>query len=292
MAVLTFTTRPGDDQRRLDECILREMPELGTIGVRTVFQHRDVKLDGVRVRNNTRVRPGQRVDVYYMEDLARNRTLDIVYEDGDVLLVNKQAGISVETDDGGGVSLTDLAFQYVRGKDPSAPSPIPCHRLDHQTCGLLLMARTPAAAEVLRQVFLSRSLDKRYTCLVRGVPKPPRAECAAYLIKHAEEARVEILDHPCPGAVQILTGYETLETEGPLSRLRVHLITGRTHQIRAHLSALGHPILGDDVYGDRSFNRIMKSQGRLKLCASELTLDTGGALPRLDHHPFTIPVPF
>ena len=97
-------------------------------------------------------------------------------------------------------------------------------------------------------------MDKRYICLVRGMMKPPSATCRAYLRKDADAARVTILDQPAPDAKPIVTEYETVET-GPVSRLRVHLVTGRTHQIRAHLASLGHPLLGDDVYGDRAVNR-------------------------------------
>ena len=133
-------------------------------------------------------------------------------------------------------------------------------------------------------------MDKRYTCLVRGMMKPSAATCKAFLLKDAEAARVTILDHPTPGARSIATAYETLEA-GPISRLRVHLLTGRTHQIRAHLAALGHPLLGDDVYGDRAFNRANHAR-RLMLCAASLTLETGGQLPQLDGKTFTIDCPF
>ena len=141
-------------------------------------------------------------------------------------------------------------------------------------------------------MFFRRSLDKRYVCLVRGTPKPPECTCTAYLRKYPDQARVRVTDREVPGSTRIITAYETLETMEQISRLRVHLITGRTHQIRAHLAALGHPILGDDVYGDRSLNRDMKTQGRLKLCSTELCLDTGGRLPALDGKHFVISPPF
>lgn len=134
-------------------------------------------------------------------------------------------------------------------------------------------------------------MDKRYICLVRGMMKPSAAVCRAYLLKDARAARVTIHDEPVPGARPIITAYETLEA-GAVSRLLVHLVTGRTHQIRAHLAALGHPLLGDDVYGDRAFNRQQKVQGRLCLCAARLTLDTAGELPQLDGKTFEIPCPF
>ena len=157
---------------------------------------------------------------------------------------------------------------------PRRRPPAACHRLDNQTSGLCLFAKNARAMELLQEVFRRREMEKYYECLVRGIPKPAAAECRAYLVKDAKAGRVQVVDHPLPGARLIRTAYETLEA-GPVSRLRVHLLTGRTHQIRAHLAALGHPILGDDVYGDRRWNREMKTRA-LRLCAVSLRLDTGG----------------
>ena len=126
--------------------------------------------------------------------------------------------------------------------------------------------------------------------MVRGILKPPKALCRAWLVKDAAAARVTIFDHEVPGSKPIATAYETLES-GPVSRVRVELITGRTHQIRAHMASLGHPLLGDDVYGDRAFNRVQKAR-RLMLCATRLTLHTDGKLPALEGKTFTIPCPF
>ena len=168
--------------------------------------------------------------------------------------------------------------------------PVACHRLDNKTCGLVVLAKNQHAETILTQAFKERTMDKRYLCLVRGQPKPAAATCHAWLVKDAQAARVTILDHPASNARAIVTAYETLQA-GPVSRLKVHLITGRTHQIRAHMAALGHPLLGDDVYGDHLFNRQQHAR-RLMLCAAELTMDTGGALPALDGRTFTAPCPF
>ena len=288
MAVYTFQIEASAEGQRIDACLRRFLPELSAPVVREAFRRRDVKLDGRRVKPEARVSAGQTVQVYCMEQSAP--PVDVVYEDEDVLLINKRAGVSVEPDEKGGASLTELALRYLRLRDPTAHPPRPCHRLDNQTCGLLLMAKTPEAEEILVRAFRERTMDKRYICLVRGMPKPPAATCRAYLLKDAQAARVTILDHPVPGARAIATAYETLEP-GAVSRLRVHLLTGRTHQIRAHLAALGHPLLGDDVYGDRAFNRLHHAR-RLMLCAASLTLDTGGALPRLDGKTFSVACPF
>ncbi len=288
MACYEWKVTHAAEGQRVDACIRRFLPEIPPHVLRASFQRRDVKLEGKRVKPDARVTEGQLVQVYCMEPAAP--PVDVVYEDDDVLLINKRAGISVEPDEKGGASLTELAHKHLLAKDAAAQPPRPCHRLDNQTCGLIVFAKNDRAEAILLQAFKERSMDKRYICLVRGMMKPPASTCKAFLLKDAEAARVTILDHPAPGARSIATAYETLEA-GPISRLRVHLLTGRTHQIRAHLSALGHPLLGDDVYGDRAFNRANHAR-RLMLCAASLTLETGGQLPQLDGKTFTIDCPF
>ncbi|MBQ8201490.1 MAG: RluA family pseudouridine synthase [Clostridia bacterium] len=284
-----FIIDAAAEGQRIDACIRRFLPELPSRTAQQSFARRDVKLDGRRVKPDVRVLSGQKVELFCMEQAAP--LVDVVYEDDDVLLVNKRAGISVEPDEKGGVTLTELALRHVRQKNPDAFAPVACHRLDNQTCGLLLFAKNERAEAILTRAFRERTMDKRYICLVRGMMKPPAAVCRAYLLKDAKAAHVTIHDDQIRGSRPIITEYETLEA-GPVSRLLVHLVTGRTHQIRAHMAALGHPLLGDDVYGDRAFNRQQKVQGRLCLCAAQLTLDTAGQLPQLDGKTFSVQCPF
>ena len=285
---------PAADGQRVADYLRSALPDLPESVFRRIFSSRDVKLDGIRVSRDQKLQEGQHLKIYIPDTSPAGSSvapaLSVVYEDNDVLLVNKRAGISVEPDARSGVTLTDLCLQYVRRTNPEAFPPAACHRLDNKTCGLCLFAKNQQALDILQDVFRSRKLEKYYICLVRGIMKPPEAVCHAWLIKDALHARVRITDHQEPGAKPVTTGYETLES-GPVSRLRVHLITGRTHQIRAHLAALGHPLLGDDLYGDRDFNRREKARS-LKLCAVSLTIDTDGRLPSLDGKTFTIDPPF
>ena len=331
------TVIPPDAEGMKTGLFLRRLwPSLPESVLRKIFAARDVKLDGVRADRDTPVHAGQTLSVFLPASHEESPVLRIVYEDEDVLLVNKPAGVSVESDEPGSLSLTDLCRLHTQSRptlstavhsfeppaahsfeppaahsfkppaagepthlspnppvatgDPGAAFPQPCHRLDNKTCGLCLFAKNPRAHAVLLEAFKHRTVEKYYICLVRGIPKPPAAVCSAFLLKDAARGVVQILDQSRPGARPITTGYETLSA-GPVSRLRVHLITGRTHQIRAHLAALGHPVLGDDLYGDRSFNRLQKSRS-LKLCAAELTLNTEGQLPNLDGKTFKINPPF
>ncbi len=289
MAVLSVTVPPEARGERADAFVRRYLPELPETTVRASFSRRDVKADGRRIPKDTRLLPGQVLQVYY-PDAPLQDPLEVIHEDADVLLVSKRPGISVEKDDGGGLSLTELCARHVHLTDPDAPVPAACHRLDNKTSGLCLFAKNENALAILQDVFRAHTLEKDYECLVRGQPKPPAAVCQAWLVKDARRAMVSVHDQPVPGAKRIITGYETLQG-GSVSRLRVHLLTGRTHQIRAHLAALGHPILGDDLYGDRALNRARKARS-LCLCAVSLQLDTGGRLPALDGRRFTVRPPF
>ena len=290
MPLKEMTIVPEFDGMRIADCVRAALPDLPESVIRRLFSARDVKLDGVRVSREQIVRAGQNLKVYVPDSVSTDPSLSIVYEDSDILLVNKRAGISVEADARGGITLTDLCADYVTRKNPDAFLPAACHRLDNRTCGLCLFAKNEQALEILQDVFRSRKLEKYYVCLVRGIMKPPAANCRAWLVKDARRAVVRITDHPEADAKPIETGYETIES-GPVSRLRVHLVTGRTHQIRAHLAALGHPVLGDDLYGDREFNRREKARS-LRLCAVSLKLDTDGRLPALDGKTFSIDPPF
>lgn len=292
MGLMTFDITAVSDGVRAGDYLRAALPDLPESTLRALFASRDVKAGNVRIRKDYVLRVGETLRVYLPDrkEAGSSASLRVVYEDDDVLLVNKPAGISVEADSTPGIPLTELCRLHAEDNGAAAFPPQPCHRLDNRTSGLCLFAKNEKALEILLDVFRSRTLEKYYTCLVRGVMKPPSAECTAFLLKDAERAKVRILDHPLPGARKIVTGYETLES-GPVSRLKVHLVTGRTHQIRAHLASLGHPLLGDDLYGDREFNRRMKARS-LKLCATSLKLDTSGRLPQLDGLVFTIDPPF
>ncbi len=288
-AVRMFTVPPEADSCRIYRFLRKYFPELPERFLRDAFSRRDVRVNGKKSGKEIQVFTGDQISVFFPES-ALSDPLSIVFENSDILLVDKQPGISVEPDAGGGITLTDLCRRHVLSADAGAYPPRACHRLDHRTGGLCVFAKNENAMNIITDVFRKRTLEKYYECLVKGIVKPPSAECRAFLVKDSSRSRVSVLDHPVPGAKRIITGYETL-TAGNITRLRVHLITGRTHQIRAHLSALGHPILGDDLYGDRIFNRENKARF-LCLYAVSLKMNTQGRLPELDNILFSVKAPF
>ena len=266
MKTYPFTVPQALEGRRMDAVATRMLPTLKPYIIRQAFQNRDVRGEGKRYRAEDRAVAGTRVVLYAPEPEAE---LTVCYEDTRLLIVRKPAGVPSQEDDQGGETIAQIAWRYLQKTDPTAACPLACHRLDNQTDGLLLLAKNEPIRAAMEDAFRNREIHKRYQCLVKGTPEPARAVRAAYLVKDAERAHVTIYDAPRPGALSIRTGYRVLES-GEICRLQIELFTGRTHQIRAHLAHLGHPILGDDAYGDRAFNKRHRAR-RLALCACELT---------------------
>ena len=275
-----FTVPENAQGTRLFPCACRMLPQVPAYALRRAFQKRDVKVDGHRVDLSAMASPGTQVCIY--TDEARVKTVPVVYQDENVLVAVKPAGVSCEPDRRGGKTFPQLLCEQL---GPGTAEPLLCHRLDNPTEGLLLLARTPEAQQAAQDAFRRGEVRKEYECLVRGTPSPHHAVLEAWLVKDALHARVRVLAREAEGAKRIISEYDVLE-RGDCARLRVRLHTGRTHQIRAHMAFIGHPLLGDDQYGDRDFNRAMKVR-RLMLCAVSLTLQPSGPLAYLNGRTFT-----
>lgn len=269
--------------QRLENYLSRAFPLLPPHVIRNALSKKDVKQNGARCTRDAMLQPGARVQLYTAHEVS----IPIVYEDEHILLLHKPAGISCDDDSRGGMTVLTVAEKMAAG----AYIPRLCHRLDNQTSGLLLLAKDDESEKILLEAFENHTLEKVYECLVRGQMRPEKATVKAYLVKDAARATVRVITHETPGALPIETRYETLTFDGTVSRLRVTLLTGRTHQIRAHMAFLSHPLLGDDKYGDRNFNKRMKTTA-LHLCAVKLTLHLSGSLSYLDGRTFSIPSPF
>ena len=268
---------------RMARYLRRAFPLLPEYALRDALKNRDVLMGNVRVSGDTPLEPGAAIRVY----TPFAAKLPVVFEDERVLLIDKPAGLSSDLDEWGGMTVLTEANRERPGQSLRL-----CHRLDNRTCGLMILAKNAESESCLLKAFEERKLDKRYQCLVRGVMRPASGEAQAFLVRDSALGRVRVVSHATPEGRSIRTGWETIRQEDGVTRLSVRLFTGRTHQIRAHMAYLAHPVLGDDVYGDRAFNRRLHAEGRLKLCSWRLTLQAGGALADLDGRVFTVPVPF
>ena len=272
-------------------------PDVPPWAVREALRRREVRVDGERVSQDVRVREGQEVRAFFPKSAVAARegglpAPSVVFEDAHVLLIDKPQGLPSQSEENplSGDSALTRAVAYLRGKGEKTDQVHLCHRLDVQTGGLLLLVKDDAAYASALQAFSERTLQKFYTCRVKGGPGQREAVMRAYLRKDAEISRVSVTDYPARGAQEIVTAYRVLEA-GELSRLEVELMTGRTHQIRAHLAHIGHPILGDDKYGDRALNRRLGLR-RQQLWATKLVIHAQGALVYLNGRSFTTECPF
>ena len=284
MKLYELTIPAHAQEGRLLAYARRMLPDVPQHILREAFQKRDVKVNGQRVGMDAMLVPGAQVKIYARETEGKAAEVPVLYEDERVLVAVKPAGISCEADAKGGKTLPQLLHAQMLQKNPRAPYPLLCHRLDNPTEGLILLAKTEEAQQELQDAFRARRIHKEYTCMVRGTPEPRRAVLSHWLFKDAKQARVRVLSKQQPGAKNIVTEYEVLEA-GECARLRIRLHTGRTHQIRAHMAFAGHPLLGDDQYGDRAFNRTHKCR-KLMLCATKLTFELEGSLRYLNKHTF------
>ncbi|HSK69010.1 MAG TPA: RluA family pseudouridine synthase [Candidatus Limnocylindria bacterium] len=261
----------------------RELPLLPPHALRDALKRRDVRVNGRRVGKDAAVQPGDAVVVYTAQE---SPGIPVVHEDERCLVVNKPAGVNTDENDRSGFSLLSWARERAAGNyDPEL-----VHRLDNRTSGLLVVAKDAQSASLLREAFRLREVEKVYACQVRGMPDPRAGVFTAWLTKDAAAARVTVSADRMPGSLRIVTEYETLESRDGASLLRVTLHTGRTHQIRAHLAFLGHPVIGDEVYGDWAENR--RHGGGLRLCAAELAFPEGTKASWLAGMRFRIQPPF
>ena len=254
---------------RLDKYLMEQFPALGIGRLNKALRENKIKLNGKKQPLSTRVQNGDIVRLFLNDDALEKRALPaamLVYEDDDILVVNKPAGVEVDGPADDTLLKRVCATLAERGGPSQA---VLCHRLDAGTSGLILLARNAAAEQFLTEAIRQRQIQKRYLCVTFGRPQPPAALLHDYLSKDAERGVVRILSAPAPGAKEILTGYETLAVSGRLALLQVDLITGRTHQIRAHLAHIGCPILGDSKYGNNAANRELHFKYQA-LCAWEL----------------------
>jgi 23S rRNA pseudouridine955/2504/2580 synthase len=259
-----------------------------------MFRKKNIKLNGGKAQGNEKLVRGDEITLYLSEETIDgfrekkesffSGKLDIVFEDEDILVVNKPAGLLSQKADKNDVSLVEYISSYIDDTSNTFRAGI-CNRLDRNTSGLVVAGKSVRGLQWMNQLFRERDLKKYYLCLVFGGVKKGK-HLQAYLKKDRKENQVKIVSRPEPGAQKIETEYQPLHTvvwKGQeMTLLRVHLITGKSHQIRAHLASIGHPIVGDVKYGCRTASVLREAKHQM-LHAWRLELGTPDYLPEKYH---------
>jgi len=261
--VQNVVVAPDESGMRVDRFLEARCPGLSFSHIQRVIRKGEVRVDGKRTQPNNRLVAGQMVRIPPLrleapapravgseaDDKTRAFLKSItLYEDADVLVVNKPMGLAVQ---GGSGTTRHLDGMLEVLRDSHGQRPRLVHRLDKDTAGCLLVAKTRFAAAALAKTFRSRSARKIYWALVAGVPKPRQGRISTFLAKDAreDESVMRIARHGEEGASHAVTYYAVVETAGPaLAWISLKPVTGRTHQLRAHMAHIGHPIVGDAKY--------------------------------------------
>jgi len=273
------------NEKSLSEFLSSSYPLLRTGTLNKFLRNNKIKVNGKKVPLNTPLVKGDVINLYiddsYFEKPDKNnafrfssKNLEIIYEDDNLLVVNKPAGIPVIDDNWQNYdTLINRVKNYYHINNQSI-SPALCHRLDTGTSGLVMVAKNEKFLEFMLDMFRDKELEKEYICIVKGIPEKKTAVYSAWLTKNAKQGYVTISENSKNNLSKpIQTIVTLLESYNDYSLLKIGLITGRTHQIRAHLAYLGMPILGDSRYGINNLNRQLKLKYQT-LCSHKISFGT------------------
>ena len=304
----SFTIEKNDADQRLDKFLTKSCPKLPKALMYKYIRIKRIKVNGKRAEISTRLSVGDKVDMYINDEffekketvydfMSASKSIDIVYEDENIILLNKKVGLLSHPDETEYVdTLITRVKRYLFEKGEWHPdeetsfTPALVNRIDRNTSGIVICAKTAEALRILNQKMKDRELHKIYLCIVHGKMNKDKELLEGYLVKDEKKNKVFVSKKPKEGAKLIRTGYKVLGCRDGLSLLEINLLTGRTHQIRAHLASVGHPLVGDGKYGTNELN---KKTGYKKqcLCSHKLIFDfttDAGGLEYLNKKEFTI----
>ena len=252
------------DQKKIVDYLKNKFKNLTNGTIFKALRNKDIRINGVKISENVPVNAGDEITLYIKEEFLFGTTaLDkskIIYDDENIVIVNKPQDVLVQSD-GINIGLDKMVNDYF-----GTQNIVPCHRLDRNTSGLIIFAKNEIAEETISEMLKQHMIRKVYRCRVVGHPKNKKATLTAYLFKDSKTSQVIISNEKKKGYVEIVTKYEVIAYNNDgTSTLEVELVTGRTHQIRAHLAFIGYPILGDGKYGKNEVNK------KFKLIRQELT---------------------
>ena len=304
-----FHIGKNDENQRLDRFLGKAVPLLPASLAQKYIRLKRIKVNGARAQRDQKLVAGDILQCYINDEFFESPSeenvyltittprLKIVYEDENILLADKAPGMVVHADENGDSDTLIAhiqAYLYQSGawdpEDAASFAPALCNRIDRNTGGIVIAAKTAEALRILNDKIKEHELKKKYVCVVLGRPEPPRGRIENFLRRDEKRKQVTLHDRPVPGAKTAKTIYRTLASTKELSLVECVLLTGRTHQIRAHMASIGCPLLGDGKYGRGDRNRAFGESGQL-LYSYELTFafeSDAGALQYLNGKTFRV----
>lgn len=283
--------------QRLDKLLHKLLPEAGNSFLYKMLRKKNITLNGKKAEGKETLKHGDVVKVFLADDTYQKfggkllgngqgsksvidvlpykkayenlRNIKIVYEDEHVLIINKPSGVLSQKASDKDVSVNEWFIGYllhtsqITAESLVSYKPSICNRLDRNTSGLLLCGKSLAGTQQLNQWVKDRGIRKYYRLFVCGT-MTKGASISGYLLKDERANKVIISDKELPGSSAVRTVYKPLKACGDITYLEVELITGKTHQIRAHLASIGHPLIGDFKYGNAEYNKIFKRAYRVE----------------------------
>lgn len=247
------------NNKSLTSFILYTFPNLSKNTLYKAFRKKDILVNNVRVNCDVKINTNDEIIIYIQDKFLENSIeLDIIFEDDNILIINKPSGLAVNNLNG----LNDLVSKKYSNLDFM---PMPCHRLDRNTQGLIIYAKNNTSLLEIENAFKKHFIEKYYLCKVYGILSKKSQTLNDYLFKDSKKSIVYISSTYKKGYLPICTTYKVLNENKKenTSILEVKLETGKTHQIRAHLAFIGHPIIGDGKYGDNLINKKFKEKSQV-----------------------------
>lgn len=307
-----FVIDKNSENQRIDKYLKKLLSKASLSLIYKMIRKKDIKVNGKRVDRSYILKQGDIVSMFLYEDRFKelsepisifdlNIEFSVIYEDNLILIVNKPAGLLIHEDNNNEINtLSNQVLCYLYQKGEYNPSenigfvPGPVHRLDRNTSGMVIFGKTMKALQDLNEMMKQRRcIEKSYLTIVKG--KCNNGELVDYVIKDKEKGIMKVVSKTIANALTMDTIVKVLEYNNNMSLLEVKIVTGRTHQIRVHLSYHGNPIIGDSKYGDFEFNKYIKKKYHLNhqfLHAYRLSfIQPIGCMKYLEGQTFICPLP-
>ena len=301
--------------QRLDKLLAKFLNQAPKSFLYKMMRKKNIVLNGKKCTGNEKLKQGDSIKLFFSDETIEKfsagtyvtpnkekiNMLPIIYEDEQDLLMNKPVGVLSQKAKDSDVSAVEILINYLIETNQLSKEqfrtfhPSICNRLDRNTSGILVAGKTLPALQEMNRFFKERTIAKYYRCLVKGRVIKNEDYIKGYLVKDQKTNKVSITKKKTEEGVPIETEYCVIQSNDEVSLLEVHLITGKTHQIRAHLASIGHPIIGDYKYGDKQINEMYRQEYGLKsqlLHAYRLEMPSSdGSLAYLNDKKFVAELP-